>query len=121
MGELEKVVGVFKKYGIECGEDIFQVDRITTDALFILGEIFSVVEPLVVEGTMRSEKHDELVIKVTHCKYCNKNGLVDRDRGKHIDDCDPIKIVWVECPKCEGTKHFVEIGKDVCEKKDGEE
>jgi len=121
MGELDKVVGVFKKYGVECGEDIFQAERITDEALNILSEIFTIVEPLIVDDTMRGEEHDELVIKVTHCRYCNEEGFVDKDRGKHPDHCDPTKTVWIVCPKCGGTKHIVKIGKDVSEKKDGEE
>jgi len=166
MGELDKIVCVFKKYGVGCVEDIFQVDMITEEALNILSDIFSIVEPsgLVddetsywwrkcvlidcdylkdirsrggvelycscedeicatciptpkdIKATKNSTKtsgrkvvDDALVIKVTHCRDCKGKGQVDRDRGKHIDDCDPIKTVWVECPDCHGTGHIVDV------------
>lgn len=121
MGELDKVVGVFKKYGVECGEDIFQAERITEEALYILNEIFSIVEPLVVDDTENEGEEEKLVLSVTHCRYCNAGGRVDSERDKHIDHCNPINTVWVDCPKCGGTKHLVKMGKDVSEKKDGEE
>lgn len=70
----------------------------------------------VVGDTEKDGGETKRVLIVTHCRYCNAGGRVDSERDKHIDDCDPIRVLWVDCPKCGGTKHIVKMEKDVSEK-----